>query len=55
MYHPLSLTPLSSEAYTAQFGGIGPRDPQVYFSRIAAETGLATELSVQDNLNMNNL
>ena len=55
MYHPLSLTPLSSEAYTAHVGGIGPRDPQVYFSRITAETAFATELSEQDNLKMNNL
>ena len=55
MYHPLSLTPLSSEAYTAHVGGIGPRDPQVYFSRITAETAFATELSVQDNLKVNNL
>ena len=48
-------TPWSSEAYTAHIGGTGPRDPQVYFSRIDAETALATELSVQDSLKINNL
>ena len=47
--------PSSSEAYTAQMGGTGPMDPQVYFSRITAEWASATELSLQDNLQVNDL
>ena len=47
--------PSSSEAYMAQLGGTGPRDPQVYFSRIVAEWASATELSVQDNLEVKDL